>query len=166
VLYRDARDVLVLCEGVVHSPVLPGDIKARTLLHLQVEFGKSKEDLIWARNRVRMYVEFPSEAIETAAQVVSPLGNLIIDRNLKEVCLFVAMMSAAMAHQPGWVEHITRQLDGVPPKRHEELIGLTAKVFVAARKRELAKKQPAEDVTVEDIIRPLTPPNGTGESAR
>jgi hypothetical protein len=166
VLYRDAHQVLVMCDGVVHSPLLPGDIHAKTLLHLQVDFGKTKDDLIWSRNRLRMYVEFPSEAIETAAQVVSPLGNLIIDRNLKEVCLFIGMMSAAMAHQPGWVEHITKQLDDVSPKRRNELIQLTAKVFVAARKRELAKQLPSEEVTVEDIIRPLTPAKDGGNATR
>jgi hypothetical protein len=103
-----------------------------------------------------MYVAFPSETVATAAQVVSPLGNLIIDRNLKEVCLFVGMMSAAMNHQPGWVEHITKQLEGVPKERQEELIQLTAKVFVAGRKKELAKQSNTEEVTVEDIIHPLT----------
>ncbi len=157
VLYRDPHHVLVICDGVVHSPLLPGDIQAKTLLHLQTDFIKTKDELIWSRNRLRMYVEFPSEAVETAAQVVAPLGNLIIDRNLREVCLFVGMMSAAMAHQPGWVEHITKDLDGVPRERREELIHLTARVFVSARKRELAKRQSAEEVTVEDIIRPLMP---------
>lgn len=156
VLYRDAQNVLVICDGVVHSPLLPGDIQAKTLLHLQVDFAKTKDDVIWSRNRLRMYVVFPSEAVAAAAQVVSPLGNLIIDRNLKEVCLFVGMMSAAMAHQPGWVEHITKQLEGVPKDRRDELIQLTAKVFVSARKRELAKRATSEEVTVEDIIRPLT----------
>lgn len=156
VLYRDTHHVLAICDGVVHSPLLPGDIQARTLLHLQVDFGKTKDDIVWSRNRLRMYVEFPSEAVETAAQVIAPLGNLIIDRNLKEVCLFVAMMQAAMTHQPGWVEHITKQLDEVPKERREELLQLTAKVFVAARKRELGKWQSTEEVRVEDIIRPLT----------
>lgn len=164
-LYRDAHHVLVICDGVVHSPLLPGDIHAKTLLHLQVDFAKTKDDLTWSRNRLRMYVEFPNQAVETAAQVVSPLGNLIIDRNLKEVCLFVGMMSAAMAHQPGWVEHITRRLEGVPPERKDELIHLTAKVFLAARKRELAKRQSLEEVTVEDIIRPLVPPKDAGDQS-
>ena len=59
--------------------------------------------------------------------------------------------------QPGWVEHITKQLDGVPKVRQEELIHLTARVFVTARKRELAKSGATEEVTVEDIVRPLTP---------
>jgi hypothetical protein len=164
VLYRDAHHVLAICDGVVHSPLLPGDIRARTLLHLQVDFVKTKDDLVWSRNRLRMYVEFPSEAVETAAQVVAPLGNLIIDKNLKEVCLFVGMMSAAMTHQPGWVEHITKQLEDVPLERKEELIQLTAKVFVAERKRELAKRQSMENVTVEDIIRPLTKAKEPGDT--
>ena len=164
VLYRDPHQMLVLCEGVVHSPILPGDIEARTLLHLQMDFVKSPEDLIWSRNRLRMYISLPSQTVEAAAKVVSPLGNLIIDRNLKEVCLFVGMMSMAMAHQPGWVEHITKQLEGVSPERRDELIELTARVFVAARKRELARKRAEEEVTLEDVLRPLTPPPGAPPS--
>jgi hypothetical protein len=166
VLYQDPHQVLVICDGVVHSPILPGDIRALTLLHLQTDFVKSKDDLIWSRNRLRMYVSFPSQAIEAAAKVVSPLGNLIIDRNLREVCLFVGMMSAAMSHQPGWVEHITRKLEGVPKQRQDDLIQITARVFVAARKRELTERQAEDEVTLEDVLRPLTPLNGADDTKR
>ncbi|MCA9067658.1 MAG: hypothetical protein KDA84_01960 [Planctomycetaceae bacterium] len=155
VLYRDRHQMLVWCDGVAESPLLPMAIKAHSLLHLQMDFIKTKDDVIWSRNRLRMFVAFPSDAIETAAKVVSPLGNLIIDRNLREVCMFVAMMSTAMVHQPGWVEHIARNVDEVSKERKAELIQLTAEVFVTARKRALEKQNPDEKVTLEDIIRPL-----------
>ncbi len=155
VLYRDQHQALVLCDGVVQSPLLPTTIKAQTLLHLQWDFVKSPEGKFWSRNRLRMYVAFPSQAIEAAAKVVSPLGNMIIDRNLREVSLFVAMMSMAMVHQPGWVEHTARQLEGVSVQRQDELIQLTARVYVAARKRILAKKHAEGEVSLDEIIRPL-----------
>lgn len=155
ILYRDRHQILAICDGVVKSPILPGSISAKTLLHLQRDFVKSQDESVWSRNRLRMYVALPSQAVETAAKVVAPLGNMIIDRNLREVCLFVGMMSAAMVHQPGWVEHIARQLDDVPKHRQNELIELTAQVFVAARKRELAKRKGDEPITLEDIIRPI-----------
>ena len=141
ILHRDPHQMLVLCEGTVQSPLLPGGIQARTLLHLQSDFVKSPDGQTWSRNRLRMYVAFPSQAVEAAARLVSPLANMIIDRNLREVCLFVHLMSTAMARQPGWVEHIVRKMEGVPPERQRELIQLTARVFVDARKRELAKRK-------------------------
>lgn len=155
IFYRDRHQILAYCDGVVKSPLLPGAIQAKTLLHLQRDFVRSEDDSIWSRNRMRMYVAFPSQAIETTAKVIAPLGNLIIDRNLREVCLFVGMMSAAMVHQPGWVEHVARQLKGVPKKRQNDLIELTARVFVAARKRELSKRKSEEAITLEEIVRPL-----------
>jgi hypothetical protein len=155
-LYRDKHNVLLICDGVVNSPILPGDFEAKTLLHLQSDFVRSSDDLIWSRNRLRMYVSFSSPTVEAAAKVVSPLGNLIIDRNLREVCLFVGMMSVAMAHQPGWVEHMARKLDGISKERQEALIQVTAQVFVAARKRELAKRKAEEEVTLDDVLRPVT----------
>lgn len=159
ILYRDQHQMLVRCDGVAESPLLPMAIKARSLLHLQMDFIKTKDDVIWSRNRLRMFVAFPSETIEAAAKMVSPLGNLIIDRNLREVCLFVAMMSTAMVHQPGWVEYIARNVDGVSKERRNELIQLTAKVFVTARKRALEKQNPDEKITLDDIIRPLKKSN-------
>lgn len=163
VLYRDRHQMLVWCDGVAESPLLPMSIKARSLLHLQMDFIKTKEDVIWSRNRLRMFVAFPSDAIETAAKVVSPLGNLIIDRNLREVCLFVAMMSTAMVHQPGWVEYIARNASEVSKERQNELIELTAEVFVTARKRALERQHPDDKVTLEDIIRPLQKPKEATE---
>jgi hypothetical protein len=156
VLYRDQHQMLAICDGVVHSPILPGDIEARTLLHLQWDFVKNQDEKIWSRNRLRMYVSFPSQAIEAAARVVSPLGNLIIDRNLREVCLFVGIMSAAMAHQPGWVEHIAGKLEGIGHQRRDDFLQLTARTFVAARKRDLARRKADVEVTLEDVLRPLT----------
>ncbi len=156
-LYRDRHHILVVCDGVVHSPILPGDIKANSLLHLQIGFCQKRKRIDLVAKPLRMYVAFPSQAIEAAAKVVSPLGNLIIDRNLREVCLFVGMMSTAMEHQPGWVEHVSHKLVGVPHERKNELIQLTARVFVAARKRELAKSKAEEQVTLEEVLRPLSP---------
>ncbi len=158
VLHRDPHQLLLVCEGTVQSPILPGGIKARSLLHLQWDFVKSPDGQTWSRNRLRMYVAFPSQAVETAAKLVSPLANLIIDRNLREVCLFVHLMSTAMAHQPGWVEHIARKMEGVPPERPRELIQLTVRVFVDVRKRELAKRNAEDDISLEEIIQPLTRP--------
>ncbi len=141
ILYRDRHQMLVACEGTVQSPLLPGGIKAQTLLHLQSDFVQSPDDRTWSRNRLRMYVAFPSPAVEAAAKLVSPLANMIIDRNLREVCLFVHLMSRAMAHNPGWVEHIARNMKGVTPVRRRDLIQLAARVFVDARKRRIGQTE-------------------------
>jgi len=155
ILYRDAHQILAICDGVVQSPIIPGVIQAKTLLHFQRDFIKSKEDAIWSRNRLRMFVAFPSDAVEAAAKVVAPLGNLIIDRNLREVCLFVAMMSAAMQRQPGWVEHMARQVEGVPEETRAELIRLTAEVYVAARRLEIEKQKEHGKATLEEVLEPI-----------
>lgn len=138
VLLRSADENVILCEGTYSSPLLTKSIKAIALFHLRTRCGKTADGHDVVQGRLSMFVAFPSQAIEAAARIVSPLSNMIIDRNFREVCLFVAMMSQAMQRQPGWVEQVADRMDGVPEVRKTQLVETTMKVYVAARERELS----------------------------
>ena len=154
VLYQDDSQSLALCEGTVKSPLFPGIIHASALLHLQHDFVKGEDGNTWCRDRVRMFVSIPSQAIQTAAQVFSPLTNMILDRNLQEVAVFLAVMDGAMARQPGWIEKFSLGVENMTPADRDELLDVTAKVFIRNRQRDYFRRY-GEQPTIEQVLAPL-----------
>lgn len=142
VLYRSPDEQVILCDGMLMSPILSKTIRASALMHLRSSFAAGPDGRQHVTSRLCLYVSFPSQTIEVAAKLISPLANVIIDRNFSEVSLFVYMMSLAMERQPGWVEQLAGRLEGVLEIRKSQLVDLTAQVYVEARRRELGDAGP------------------------
>lgn len=134
-LHRGPNEHLVLCIGEYKSPLLPRPIEARALLHLETKFVQERDGTKRAVHRLNMFVSFPSQTVETAARLISPVSNMVLDRNFKEVSLFVHMMTLAMIRQPGWVEQLANRLEDVPEEARKELIDITARTYVAEVRR-------------------------------
>ena len=137
VLLRSENEHLVIGEGQFKSPFLAKPIRANGLLHLRTEYVTRPDGQTEAICRGALFVTFPSQTVETAAKVVSPVTNLVVDRNFEEIGLFAHMMSLAMRNRPGWVENIASQLDGVLDRRRAELIEVTARAYLENQEREL-----------------------------
>ncbi|MCA9039103.1 MAG: hypothetical protein KDA65_02015 [Planctomycetaceae bacterium] len=138
VLLRSETDNVIYCEGEYKSPLLKNPIKGQTVLHLQTKFSKgvSGEDI--ATHRLYMYVSFPSQSVETVARVMSPVSNAIVDRNFKEISLFLNMMTLAMTRQPGWVHAVSTRMEGVIDIRKTQLLRLTELLSQEYQKQQLA----------------------------
>lgn len=134
-VHRTAKSVLVVCEGEYRNGLLLKPVRARALLHLVADFRADEQGKPLIQHHLDMFVSFDSHTVKTAAKLVSPLSNLIVDRNFREVSLFAQMMSVAMERQPGWVERMTKKLKGVVKGRDKELLDVTARVYVAAQRR-------------------------------
>lgn len=146
VLLRSPGSYLVMCQGQLQSPGMPKPIHVKALMHLQPRFDSNGKVV----HHLDLFVNFPSQTIETIAKLTSPVSFRIADRNFEEVTLFVALMSSAMSRQPGWVEQTAGKLEGVFPQRPQELLQVTASVYVDAERRRLtALGQP---VTLENIM--------------
>jgi hypothetical protein len=152
VLYRTEREQLILCEGLFKSPVLPKAIQARSLMHLKVDSAQNSAGANLSTCRADVYVSFPSNAIEAAVRTITPVSNRIADRNFHEVAMFIRMMHVAMTKQPGWVEQIVGQMEGVTPQQREALLNLTAEVYVDAARRNVQLTSGA--LTPEDLRLP------------
>jgi hypothetical protein len=139
VLHRSADKLLVLCDGVYKNPLLARPVKARSVLHLQTSFSKESNGAVYATHRGDLFVTFPSQTMDAVARIVSPLTVSLTDRTFCEISLFVKMMSSAMANRPGWVESFALQLEGVDTKAADDVINLTARVYVAEQRRRNAK---------------------------
>lgn len=150
VLLRSPGSYLVLCQGLLQSPGMPRPIQAKALMHLQPKFDQRGR----VTHHLDLFVSFPSQTIETIAKLTSPVSFRIADRNFEEVTLFVALMSSAMSRQPGWVEQTAQRMEGLAPGRTNDLLKVTAAVYVDAERRRLAAA--GQPVTVESILPPVS----------
>jgi len=150
VAHRGQNEVVVLCNGVYRSPLLPKSVKADGVLHVQVGFERQPDGKTYATHTARLFVLFPSQTIDTVARIMSPVSNAIIDQNFREVSLFLHMMSTAMEHQPGWVENVSSRLEGVLTERRTQLMEVTVDVFADANPGLLHVPRRGENRTASD----------------
>ncbi len=154
VLHQTRESCLVICDGMFKSPYLKNSIQATSLMHLRTNVSTSRDGRTFVTHQADLFVTFPAQGVGTVAKLVSPVSNQIIDRNFQEICLFIHVMWQAMKQQPGWVEQIAGRLDGVHPSRKEELVKLTADVYVTERTE--AYRRSGQPVSLE-VIRPPGP---------
>lgn len=155
VLYRGNNQQVIICRGVYKSPLIRKPLQADAMIHLKTRFLKAEDGQTQARHRAWMYVSFSSKTVGTAAKLISPVSNLIIDRNFQEISLFLNLMSMSMARKPGWVENIASKLEGVKNTRRKELLDLTKNVYISSRKRDARNLYRDSSVTIEDVFNPL-----------
>jgi hypothetical protein len=144
VLYQTPDETLAICEGVYRGPLIKNGIRAQALFHLTSASAPGADGRTMITSRLEMLVSFPSTTVEAVAKLVSPVSNLIVDRNFREIGCFVHLMSTGMERQPGWIEHIAQKLDDLPEPRRQALLKLTARTYVEARKREIAEMEAAD----------------------
>ena len=135
VLHQSEKSTLILCDGQFRSPATRRSIRASALMHLQPRFETNEAGESRVTHTLDLFVSFPSQTFETLARIVSPVSNRIADRNFEEVSLFIEMMDLAMSRQPGWVERVSQQLNGVEPDAPNSLLQVTAEVYVDAQRR-------------------------------
>ena len=144
VLQQSKTSRLMICDGKFKSPFLTNLITATALVHMQTKEIKNQQGKSIIIHRASLFVSFPSQTVETAAKLISPISNMMIDRNFHEVSLFVQMMSLAMQRKPKWVEQTATKMDGVLKERKPELIQLTAKLHADYRKERLSQSGTAK----------------------
>ena len=135
VVHNGPHDQVVLVEGQFKSPVLSDPIEATALFHLRTQSVMGTDGTPYAVGEASLFVAFPSRAVGTAAKLISPVTNVILDRNFEEVCLFAHLMDRSMATRPLWVESLAVRMDGVLPRRKAELTRLAGHVYAAAQRR-------------------------------
>lgn len=170
ILKQTPSDTLIHCDGAFKSPLLPRPIVARALMRLQTTFSREADGRIIGTHSGDVFVEFPSQAVETVAKVISPVSHAIADRNFKQISLFAHMMSQAMERHPGWIEQIGLKLESTPAQR-QEFLEVSARCHVRSRRR---TGQAGRSYSPDEILSPfrltddrLPPPvaaRGTGSA--
>ncbi|MFQ5732608.1 MAG: hypothetical protein ACE5KM_11735 [Planctomycetaceae bacterium] len=155
VVERDPNHKIILCGGVFKSPFLPKGIRTRSVIHMQTRFTRDKSGKTFATHRAFVHVSFPSTTVDTAAKLFSPLGNAVLDRNFREISLFLHVMSVAMARQPGWVERVAAKMKDATDQQKKDLMTVTAKVYYSARAREAAPLFKTRQEYLRELMRPI-----------
>jgi hypothetical protein len=160
ILMHTADSTLIYCDGSFKSPLLPRPIVARSLMRLQTSFSKDADGRIIGTHSGDVFVEFPSQAVETVAKVISPMSHAIADRNFKQITLFAHLMTQAMAKHPAWIEAIGRKMDGVTDEQRQDFLAVSARSYVMSRKR-LVGADPNNVFTLDDVLSPFRLPEDT-----
>lgn len=155
VLKRDPNHYVILCSGIFKSPLLLRGVKTKSVIHLQTAFSRDKRGRTFATHRAFTHVSFPSTTAETAAKMLSPIGNVVLDRNFKEISLFLHVMSLGMSRQPGWVERIAGRMKGVSAAQKKGLLKVTAQIYHTARSRETIPLFKSREEYLRELMRPL-----------
>jgi hypothetical protein len=121
-------------------------------MRLQTSFTKEADGRIIGTHTGDVFVEFPSQAVETVAKLISPISHSIADRNFKQITLFAHLMTQAMARHPGWIEQIGCKLDGVTPQQRQHFLEVSARSYVLARKRSAGQLKP---FAPEEVLSPF-----------
>jgi hypothetical protein len=154
ILRQSPSETLIHCDGAFKSPLLPRPIVARAVMRLQTTFAREPDGRIIGTHMGDVFVEFPSQAVETVAKVISPVSHSIADRNFKQITLFVHLMTQAMAKHPGWIELIGNKLDGVTPQQRRQFMEVSARSHAVARMR-IAAGHPVKPFAPDDILSPF-----------
>lgn len=161
ILHRGEDRCLIACDGAFKGPLMLRPIRSQCLLSLDWTFSRTKEGKPQVKHRAALFVTFPSQTVEAAARIVSPISSQIIDHNFREISLFLHMISLAMQRQPGWVERTVGKMDDVIDSRKQQLLKLSAQVYVANRKRDL-KDLGDDDASLDEVLAPTRTAERTG----
>lgn len=153
ILRQTPSETLIHCDGAFKSPLLPKPITARAVMRLQTSFAKEADGRVITTHSGDVFVEFPSQAVETVARVISPVSHSIADRNFKQISLYVHLMTQAMAKHPGWIENIGNKMDGVSDPQRQQFLEVSARSHVLARKRLAA--QAGKPLQLDEILHPF-----------
>ena len=155
VLMQTPTETLAVCDGVYKNSLLRKPIKARGVMHLQTKYQMNNQRQTFVTHNLNVWVSFPSTTIRTAARVLSPLTNMIMDRNFEEVSVFLQMMTLAMERQPTWVERMARRMTDVNQQQRMQLLDLTYEVNNRGMQRYGISRNSNSQLTVDELMAPL-----------
>lgn len=127
ILYQDDSQMVFVCQGSYHNPLLPRPMEAAALIWFRTIYAPNAEGAHVVTQKADVFVRFPSSGVSAIAKVLTPVLHSLMDRNLFEVSLYGSMMSRAVRDEPEWVVQVAQQMDGVLPQRKGELIEVARK---------------------------------------
>jgi len=141
VLLQTDNLLIVRGTGNWHSGVLPTPIRSEGLVVLRHRFEKDREGRRYVSHQAAVFLTFPQQSVRNVARIVSPVTNMIADRNFKDISLFLRMMHVAAIERPGWIEMIAGRLEGLTRPQRDEFLKSAARALVANRRLREASLQ-------------------------
>ena len=146
ILYQDDNQMVFVCQGSYHNPLLPRPMEASALIWFRAVYAPNAEGTHVVTQKADVFVRFPSSSVSAIAKVLTPVLHSLMDRNLFEISLYGSMMSRAVRDEPEWVVQVAQQMEGVLPQRKGELIEVARKPRNVNRNGKLGRStMPAAD---------------------
>ena len=139
ILYQDNNQMVFICQGSYHNPLLPRAMEAAALIWFRATYIPNADGSQTVTQKTDVFVRFPSSGVSTLAKVLTPVLHTLMDRNLFEISLYGSMMSRAVRDEPDWVVQVAQQLEGVLPQRKSELIEVARKPRGQGKNGQLSK---------------------------
>ena len=142
ILLRTDDLLIVRGTGNWHSGLLPVPIRSEGLFVLRHRFEQDQDGRRFVTHQAALFLAFPQQSVRNVAKLISPVTNLIADRNFRDISLFLRMMQVASVQRPGWVERIAGRLKGLTRSQRDEFLKTAARAVVTARRiRETASQR-------------------------
>ena len=133
--------LIVRGTGNWHSGLLPTPIRSEGLVVLRHRFEQDRSGRRFVSHQAALFLTFPQKSVRNVARLAAPVTNMIADRNFKDISLFLRMMHVASVEQPGWIERIAGQLEGLNRAKRDAFLKSAAHAVVAARRRRESTSQ-------------------------
>ena len=127
ILYQDDNQMVFVCQGSYHNPLLPRPMQASALIWFRAVYTPNAEGTHVVTQEADVFVRFPSSGVSAIAKVLTPVLYSLMDRNLFEISLYGSMMCRAVLDEPEWVVQVAQQMEGVLPQRKGELVEVARK---------------------------------------
>lgn len=134
ILLRTDDLLIVRGTGNWHSSLLPVPIKSEGLFVLRHRFEQDRDGRRFVTHQAALYLAFPQQSVRNVAKLISPVTNMVADRNFRDISLFLRMMNVASVQRPGWVEMIAGRLEGLTRSQRDEFLRTAARALVTARR--------------------------------
>ena len=145
ILYQDANQMVFVCQGSYHNPLMPRAMEAAALIWFRVVYTPNADGSQTVSQKADVFVRFPSSGVSAIAKVLTPVLHSLMDRNLFEVSLYGSVMSRAVRDEPEWVVQVAQQMEGVLPQRKNELIDVARMPRGVGSNGRVSKSIPAAD---------------------
>lgn len=146
ILYQDDNQMVFVCQGSYHNPLLPRPMEASALIWFRAVYAPNAQGTHVVTQKADVFVRFPSSSVSAIAKILTPVLHSLMDRNLFEISLYGSMMSRAVRDEPEWVVQVAQQMEGVLPQRKGELIEVARKPRIVNRNGKMGRSTiPAAD---------------------
>lgn len=135
ILLRTEKLLIARGTGNWNSGLLPGRIRGEGLVVLRHRFERDEQGRAYVTHQAALFLSFPQQSVRNIARLISPLTNIVADRNFYDISVFLRMMHMAAVQQPGWIERIAIRLENISEADREAFLKTAARAHVAARRR-------------------------------
>ena len=143
---RSPKLHVLLCNLNYVSPKGPARVDARIVLVVHSGFYKEVNGEHWVQHDVEAYVKVDSLGWKTVARTVRPVGEKILEDQVKEAGWFVSLMGRLVAMYPDWASGVVTKQPSVNPEaraRFVEVVAQTKRPGAFTGRPTLAENTPA-----------------------